>query len=206
MYRSQCGQDRYVSKTLFPSLAEGFYVDVGANDGETHSNTYHFEKRRGWNGICIEPHPDAFSILESKRECIKYNCAIDTQEKVVDFYCNTGHTEQLSGLLDYYHPKHLSRKDLEIAEHGGDSSLIKVQARPLSDILRECSISHIDYLSVDVEGAELAVMKSIDFDEVSITCIDFENNYDTTDVEDYLIQKGYEVKARIKWDTIMIKS
>jgi hypothetical protein len=49
---------------------DGFYLDIGANDGISGSNTYIFEQI-GWNGICIEPQPDVYKILKKYRNCVQ---------------------------------------------------------------------------------------------------------------------------------------
>ena len=63
----------------------------------------------------------------------------------------------------------------------------------IETICDEYNVKHIHYLSVDVEGAELAVIKSINFDKVFIDIIDFENNYEDASVPivAYLISKNY---------------
>ena len=65
----------------------------------------------------------------------------------------------------------------------------------METICDEHQISHINYLSIDVEGAELEVIKSINFDKVFIDVIGFENNYDDVSVPivEYLNDNGYVV-------------
>ncbi|MDR2406522.1 MAG: FkbM family methyltransferase [Bacteroidales bacterium] len=49
---------------LFKKKRNGIFLDIGANDGISFSNTYRFEKFRNWTGICIEPHPEIFEKLK----------------------------------------------------------------------------------------------------------------------------------------------
>ena len=62
-YYSQDGQDRFLDQKFFKEKTAGTFIEVGANDGITYSNTYFLEKFRQWKGICIEPHPGAFEKL-----------------------------------------------------------------------------------------------------------------------------------------------
>jgi hypothetical protein len=63
-YYSQIRQDRYID-FFFSKKRNGVFVDIGANDGVTLSNTYFLEKERHWTGICIEPIPSSFEKLKA---------------------------------------------------------------------------------------------------------------------------------------------
>jgi FkbM family methyltransferase len=147
------------------------YVDVGANDGLIVSNTAYMELDLGWNGICIEPHPEAYYKLEKNRNCKKYNCCISDIYGEVDFLVVYGYAEMLSGIKSEYDPRHIDRINSEVAKHGGSLNTIKVKSRTLNSILKENNITHIDYLSIDTEGSELSVLKSIDLDKYIVSVI-----------------------------------
>lgn len=70
-YFSQYGQDEFLDKNVFKDQEGGFFVDIGAHDGVSLSNTAFFEKYRHWSGICFEPNPHIFSKLKNNRSCIK---------------------------------------------------------------------------------------------------------------------------------------
>ena len=89
-YYSQYGQDAFLYNKIFAYKAgNGIFIDVGAYDGITFSNTYLFEKL-GWTGICIEPDPSSFEVLKKTRNCILENCAISDVEREEDFYKLSG--------------------------------------------------------------------------------------------------------------------
>ena len=77
----QYKQDKYLD-TLFKKKSNGTFVDIGAHDGVTFSNSYFFEKERNWKGICVEPIPEIFSKLDETRNCIKINGAAHALEKI----------------------------------------------------------------------------------------------------------------------------
>jgi hypothetical protein len=64
----------------------------------------------------------------------------------------------------------------------------------------------IDLVSIDVEGAELSVLKSINFDKVNINCFLIENNYGLTSETEFLKSKGYSLVGNIQWDAVFVKN
>jgi FkbM family methyltransferase len=215
MYHSQVGQDKYLNENVFIFKENGFFVEVGASDGVKLSNTLFFEESMGWNGICIEPNPSAYRDLCINRECVAYDCAVDIEDGQVEFTKNVGYTEQLSGITKYYDPRQVNRiaewvdgnaDDGGIVPNSGSSEVIQVKSRRLSSIFHECQVTEVDYLSIDVEGAELPVIQSIDFDEVFVHVIGFEANWreSAPPVIEYLSHHGFEHLANVSHDVFMI--
>lgn len=196
-YYSQYGQDEYVHKQFFYDLREGMFVDVGAHDGVTINNTLFFEETLGWKGINIEPIPAVFESLKSNRpNCININCAVSTEESDNSyFFLAIGYAEMLSGLVNTYDPRHYQRLEIENQIHSGQKEIIQVKTRKLETIFDEHSIKHVHYLTIDTEGAEFEVVKSINFDKVFIDLIQFEDNYSDTGAQivDYLKTKRYKL-------------
>jgi FkbM family methyltransferase len=195
-FYSQDRQDFNLENYVFRGFKNGIFVDVGAHDGKKYNNTLYFEETHNWKGINIEPIPEVFDeLVKNRPTSINLNCAIDTHNSSALFCINKGHTEMLSGLEKYYHPSHIQRIMQENTEHNSYSDKIIVKTRSLDSIFDEYNIKHIHYLSIDVEGAEFAVIKSIDFDKVFIDVIGFEANYSDTTIEiiDYLKNKNYFV-------------
>lgn len=209
MYYSQCGQDKYLETNVFKGLKHGIFVDVGAHDGKTFNNTLFFEKMHNWSGINIEPIPNVFDKLVSNRpSSININCAIDViNNETRDFMINTGYTEMLSGLVDNYDERHIKRIQAENMKHNSSSTIIKVNTRTLESIFDEYNITKVNYLSIDVEGAELSVLKSINFNKVFIDVIMFENNYEDASgpLVKYLEEFGYTVVNKNQDITMIFK-
>ena len=65
-YYSQFKQDQFLNEVLFNNKKNGFFIDIGAHDRVTISNTLFFEKHNEWKGICIEPNPKGFATLDQK--------------------------------------------------------------------------------------------------------------------------------------------
>jgi FkbM family methyltransferase len=205
-FYSQQGQDKYVATKFFPHLRYGVFIDIGAHDGKTYSNTLHFEKK-GWTGICVEPLPSVFKVLKTTRQCICVNAAIDIVNGETNFVSNTGYTEMLSGIEKYYPEKHHARRLKEQRIMGGSTEIIKVPTIRLDTLLEKHGINRVDYLNVDVEGGEYEVIKSIDFNTVDIHVIGFEDNYqeNSASIISYLTTKGYQYDSRTGGDIFMVK-
>jgi len=195
-FYSQDKQDFFLQTNVFKGYKNGFFVDVGAHDGKKLNNTLYFENNHNWTGINIEPMPNIFIELNNNRpNCINYNCAVCEIDGRAEFIHNKGWTEMLSGLKKDYHERHIIRRDKEIKLKGGSSEIIEVNTKRLETILDENNIKHINYLSIDVEGAEFSVIKSINFNKVFIDIIGFENNYNDTSnpIIKYLQNKNYKI-------------
>jgi len=194
MFSSQDKQDEYLETNIFKGHKNLFFVDIGAYDGLTINNTIYFEKYNNWTGINVEPIKSLYEKLVVNRpNSININCAVCNQDGFSEFYCNTGATDFISGLKDNFDNRHLHRLERENQETGSTTELIQVPTKKLETICDEYNCKHINYLSIDVEGAEFEVIKSINFDKVFIDVIGFENNY--TDVSipivEYLQEKNY---------------
>jgi FkbM family methyltransferase len=187
-------QDYKLHTTVFKDHTNGFFVDVGAYDGETFNNTLFFEENYDWKGINFEPIPEIFDKLSKRRpNCINYNVAVSDVEGEAEFCCN----DMLSGLQTNYDPRHINRINDENNQKY-NSRVLKIQTRRLDEVLKENGVKRVNYLSIDVEGAEFSVIKSINFDEVFIDVICFENNYQDASIPiiEYLKEKGYFVIFR----------
>lgn len=208
-FYSQDRQDSYLENNVFKGYTNGFYVDVGAHDGITFSNSYFFDKERNWKGICIEPLPDVYNKLCKNRiNSINLNLAVDKKSDIVNFVSNNGYTEMLSGIQEYLDHRHVNRINTENVLTGAKTNIIQVITKPLKDIFLENKINHVNYLSIDVEGAEKQVIESIDFNQVFIDVIGFENNYSDVSqpIVDYLKNKGYLLLSYKGTDIMMIHS
>ena len=203
-YHSQIGQDKYIDDAL-KGKEFGVFVEVGAFDGKEQSNSLFFEEERQWEGLCIEPHPNLYKQLKANRACKTENFAISNEEGDAKFLAVDGYSSSLSGLTKHYESAHKDRISAEINEHKSEFDKITVKMIPLQKLLDKYGFEVIDYCSVDVEGAELQVLESIDFEKTHIKYFSIENNYNTTDCKDFLETKGYSLVTKIKWDDIFVK-
>jgi FkbM family methyltransferase len=199
MYYSQDKQDEFLEKNVFKGFKNGFFMDIGAHDGITFNNTLYFERNNDWTGINVEPIKSVYNkLIVNRPKSINLNCAVSNTNGTADFICNTGYTEMISGLKNNFDPRHFQRLQNENNQTGSTTNIITVNTRRVETICDENNIKHIHYLSIDVEGAEFDVIKSINFEKVFIDVIGFENNYSNISIpiEHYLKDKNYNVIHR----------
>lgn len=140
----------------FLNFKGGVFIEAGANDGVSQSNTYYLEKARGWRGVLVEPVPRLFEKCKNNRKkSVVYNCALVSPEEEGDIVniCESGDR----GLLS------------KISENNNrlDGVVTAVCGRTLTSVLSEVRLERIDFFSLDVEGYELSVLKGFDFSKVT---------------------------------------
>lgn len=166
-YKAQKGQDRWVLESL-DHKRRGYFVDLAASDGITHSNTWVLEKSWDWDGIVVEPNPRFYQRLVARRGVTAYQCAVDERPGTVPFRVDNG---GLGGIVadDTDNCPSVRGDQLQHAE------ILDIPARTLTDLLDEAGApSEIDYLSLDVEGAEDRVLRGLDFDRYTFYCMTVE--------------------------------
>ena len=202
-YYSQIGQDKFIDE-LFNQKREGIFIDIGAFDGLEDSNSLFFEETRNWTGISVEPSPQEFLKLNSFRKSININACISDYDGTTDFVYIEGYARTLSGIPNNYDPRHIVRIQNDVRINGGKFYQIKSEVYKLQTMIDKYLIKDIDFCSIDTEGSELKVLKSIDFLKTNIKVFAIENNFQTSEIKDFLEQNNYILHAKIKWDDIFV--
>lgn len=166
-------QDRWVIEEVFDHKSNGFFVDAGAGpDGIKNSNTYALEIHLDWTGICIEPHPKRFGELRKNRRSALENVCLTDRSTTVEFTLNHERPGTSAILEELSEP---SRAD--DYREGEAYETIRVEGRPLWEILKaQNAPSVIDYMSMDIEGAEYLALKDFPFDQYTFLCMTIERN------------------------------
>lgn len=154
-FYSQQNEDSEIYNLFFKNqpIKNGFFIELGAYDGIFASNTKFFEDHLGFNGILIEPIPSAYKKLKRNRSnCITYNNIITTK-KDVSFIGDS----LTAGVKDTMSDSHKNNWGLNnLTEY-------KIETNRIDSIVKENDIKYIDFFSIDVEGGELEVLKTIDW-------------------------------------------
>ena len=194
-YYSQIYQDYVLDRLIFHGKTGGFFLDIGGNNPVSMNNTYFFERNWGWTGLAFEPVPTQRGKWASSRktECLPF--ALGSAEGEMEF-CEYDSSDR-SGFSE------------TVKYEGSVKASYKVPVRRLADILDERGIRHVDFVSLDVEGAELDVLKGIDFSRVDIDCFVIENFRGLSQerrIRKFMMEAGYKIKARLWLDEIWIKN
>ena len=174
--RAQLCQDLFVSY-FTEQKKNGFFVEFGATDGITLSNTYLFEQYCNWTGILAEPLPIWHNDLIKNRKCIIDKRCVFSESNLEKKFVNTYESPELSGLEDEL--KDYSSLDIDFnAETRKKKEIITVKTVSLEDLLKEHQApSKIDYLSIDTEGSEFTILKNFNFKLYEISIITIEHNF-----------------------------
>lgn len=193
-YWSLNGLDRRLAE-LMP-YRNGYYVELGANDGRSQSNSLHFERRKGWRGLLVEPSPTAFQqcvMTRSSRNTIVCACCVEPENAgalvPLEFFnlmttrVDRNQDQDLETLLP----------SLRLNE-GGEPDLsyrFGAEGRTMTSLLEEAGAPElIDFLSLDVEGNELNVLRGLDFSRYGFKYLLVEAR-NPQEVADFLSSKGY---------------
>ena len=200
-----------------PNPTPGFYIEAGAADGESISNTLYFEMHHGWTGLLVEPNPDNLAkLIDLHRNAWILPHCLSTKSHVemVTFEIS----DLLSGIVvdGKTKPSKLNDAWLDISKwfQPADDEIreIQVQCFPLYSVLVALDNPHIDYFSLDIEGAEWTILKSLPWDKINVTALTVEINHagetlpgSQSDIRQLMQQKGYELAGTLTIDDLFYR-
>ena len=190
------------------NLNNGFFIEAGAFDGVSLSNTLVFELRHNWTGLLVEPNPEAFKMLKEKHRnawLLPQCFSTKTKPEVVEF-----HTAALFGGIinkdkakEPVYLQHLQYRDMLTKWR-----TIKIQCFPLYTVLLAMGNPTVHYFSLDIEGLEFQVLKTIPFHKVDIKILQIEMYYITksraNELREHLMKNGYYLFAKVSYDEIFV--
>jgi FkbM family methyltransferase len=178
-YYSANGEDDLLWH-FFDFKKNGTYLDVGAFDGVHFSNTYSFEIE-GWQGVCVEPNPTFFSYLKQNRpaaRCLQAACVSDMNKNEATIYCEElgllSTTRKAPGYENFVMERYKKRG---LVFSGFKTAT--VPAITVDEILLRYFPGNInvDLVSIDVEGAEMDVLRGFDVKRHKPGIIVIESNH-----------------------------
>lgn len=190
---SQEGEDLVVAR-YFDGKRDGFYIDIGAHHPFRFSNTYKFYEK-GWSGICIDPLPECAELFKKYRpRDIFVQKGVSDKDEILNYYMfnepalNTfdkGLADERNGLRNYKIDK-IDKID-------------KIEVSTLENILENIDVSKkVDLLSIDIEGLDLKVLKSINLKKLRphLIIIEVLNRDELLECNSYLILEGFSFFAK----------
>jgi len=174
-FTSQYGQDSILYYNFWAGLLakgfQGFYVDLGSNQPKVISNTWFLDKCLGWKGLCIEADPVlSENLRKSERTCKVINKCASGERSTLPYV-----TENSGG--------HIAAR--------GEKADVYVSCAPLSEILIENGIEHVDFLSLDIEGNEVLALAKSDWDSVPVELILVESAWSNEMLDMQLHDAGF---------------
>lgn len=206
-FYAQDGEDKIVSSLLGKV---NFFIDIGANDGITQSNTFRFALA-GASGVCFEPASVPFKRLQalyrSNPRVTCRNCAISDRARETELVATP-----ISGLSHIPETADSNHHRMIYAPYLADMAHETVQVLPFDEAIAGCNVpSVVDLLSIDVEGHELNVLKSVPFDRFCFRAIVLETHIrdewrhrDYDQIVQLLLAAGYAIGATTSSNTIFV--
>jgi FkbM family methyltransferase len=200
-FPGQAGQD-LLAYLYFQGKKNGFFLDIGAHDGRTYSNSFIFEQL-GWRGVCVEPLPAVFERLRQNRRCDCYQAALADRSAPEAVFVHAEGVDTLSALESEMAGGH----ENWIIREGGRPERIKVRAMTFPELMAHYPlIRTVDFLSLDVEGAEMSILRTIDFEAydfglITVECIG-EKSGEGEELRAFMASRGYGVLADLGLDLV----
>ena len=204
---SQCGEDLIVEHALkWLGIPQPTYLDIGAFEPKYINNTYHFY-RHGCRGVCVEPDPDSFRLLKLVRRrdvCLNVGIGISGESVTAPFYVMTSHFLNTFSEDDAKRYAAQGRERIEC--------VVQIPTVPINRIVEQHFNPAPQFVSLDVEGLELQILKTLDFGRFrpQVFCVETitysEDNTETKveEIIQFMNGQGYFVYADTYLNTIFI--
>jgi SAM-dependent methyltransferase len=206
MYLSQSKQIEQRVESLFPS--PGTFLEIGCWSGENISQTAYLERERDWTGLCVDPFPRDFE----QRLCQVCPAAISADGQPRAFLKVTidrrygGDVSYLSGFKEVV----MSSIHWPVIDPFCDYDEIRIETITLDQLYARYNLpAYIDFLSVDIEGGEFEIFRSMDWDARRFGLIAFEHNTNESarcSIGEILTSHGYRLLEAWDYDDLYIFS
>jgi FkbM family methyltransferase len=212
---SQSGEDIIICD-LFSRLGirHPTYLDIGANEPVALSNTYRLYTR-GSTGVCVEPNPVLYEKLteKRKRDIIIHAGVAYNESREADFYV---FPHSRHGLNTFSKEEASFWEETGTAEIGRSKveKIIRMKLVDINELMEQHFSPGPDFVSVDVEGLDLAILKTIDFNRFKphafcIETLKFEKDnkeVKNQEIISFLVERGYFIYADTYINTIFCNS
>jgi FkbM family methyltransferase len=186
---------------FFNHSPKGRFLDIGAYNGKTFSNTLALVEL-GWEGVCTEPSPKAFFNLltlhqsNPKIKCVNAAVVLEPDPKLSVFYCSLNNA--VSSLLE-------SHKDKWQEKNNTVYSPYYLTPIPLSSVFSAFGYE-FDLINIDIEGCSADLFLNMPLDKLTSTsCFCIEHDRRINEITTYAEPFGYTLKERIVENVVLTK-
>ena len=204
LYKSQDGQDKWANEQVFKGRTGGVFVDMGCYDGVTYSNTWYFERVLNWTGVCVEPNPEVFPRIQMQAgRTSGVQLAASDHRGSAPFVTAFMRSSLNASAVDY---------DF-LASQGVNAAKVHVELTTPAALLAAHLPPHtaIDYVNIDVEQLELAILRVWPWEAYCVTLFNIENSPPNNgpsllpELEALLQPRGYTHRGRIGVDELFLR-
>lgn len=190
--KAQLFQDLFVYWIL-DGKTDGKFLEFGATDGLSLSNSHMLENEFNWTGVLAEPSPQWHDKLKENRPdtTLLFDCIWTETGQELDFFVSD--VGVLSTLSEFRESDRESMPGNTDARNSS-GSVVKVKTISLDDVFVEhFDSSPIDYMSVDTEGSEFEILNNFNFEKYGPTVLTVEHNFTELErqIDRLLFSKGY---------------
>lgn len=196
---SQEGEDVVLNR-IFDKQSTGFYVDIGAHHPKRFSNTYFFYQK-GWRGINIDPLPGVeHSFKEIRPRDIFISAGISDQKEELKYY---QFKEPAFNTFDEVLAEERKQKSEQVG-------VVSVPCFRIDELLHQNDVSSLDFMSIDVEGFEMNVLNSNDWDRyvpkvIVVEILDFDFlTFPENPIYQFLASKGYFIFSKLFHSVVFV--
>ena len=205
-YKSQDGQDKWANEKVFKGKTRGVFLDLGCYDGVTYSNTWYFERVLNWTGVCVEPNPEVYPRISSQAgRATGVQVAVSDRTGTAPFVAAYMRSSLNASAVDYAF----------LQSQGVVSNEVRVALITPSLLLERHlprGATTVDYVNIDVEQQELAILRVWPFHRYCVRVFNIENEPPKGEASylpamvALLKPHGYTHQLRIGVDEVFVRS
>lgn len=188
---SQKGEDRIMYEHFFFNRTGGSFIEMGGLDGRVSSNSYFFEAQKDWQGLLVEGSPkNSEKMFLNRPKAVAVNAMVCRESRDLHWIDHF----DIGGAWELFTDELKERWYSGRSEESWLKSAKIVPCLPLQTILDRFGIRHVDLFSLDVEGAEMSILETIDFSRFTASVIVAEvqhGNYHGAPPVEFIRKAGY---------------
>lgn len=189
----------------------GYYLECGANDGIRQSNTYHFERFKGWRGVLVEPSYKFNALIKNRSNKNYFSNNVCVSPKNENQMIKLKFLNLMTRIIDkkiINNPVNdLDRDNMAKRFMTNDEKVFSFVStgKTLTNILDEAKAPKIiDFFSLDVEGSEFEVIDGVDFKKYNFKFFLIETN-DFDKLNNFMIEKKYSFLEKLSSHDYLFK-